>query len=320
MHGASQSGECGYTLVVECQSQSPLAKIEFIYLRTDSGLSEVATPPAIPTNDTEMVWPVAVVKTSFYESEDKAEQHAALLGSILQINVRAEEDGSLSVMPFCLLAFHVERANNGGAEIVCTMPRFQDTLTGWMNGNSMQHVAEQAVSLTFQISRAMAFLHDRGMGHGDIKPDNVFVNGLDDWESPHITIGDLDTVSRFTEGEDVSIPQYIGTPKYSAPEQFKQMPVQLSDVWGVGCIVLQLCTGGATIWVNCNVALQIYLLVCKDMTTPYDHMDKETLMNAYALAGGANRKLLHIMHTGMLKTEAKDRLTFSGIIRALQVE
>jgi eukaryotic-like serine/threonine-protein kinase len=92
-----------------------------------------------------------------------------------------------------------------------------------------------------QIADACAALHEAGVVHCDLKPENVMVlyhEGLAGW--PRIKVLDFG-VARFGElAENVEI---AGTPCYMSPEQWRGHAEPRSDVYGLGCLLYELLTG-----------------------------------------------------------------------------
>jgi serine/threonine-protein kinase len=94
----------------------------------------------------------------------------------------------------------------------------------------------RALDYTAQMCNAVAYAHQRGVLHRDLRPSNVLVsdNGL-------VKVADFGT-SRFLEiaahGTTV-----IGSPPYMAPEQFQGKAVFASDVYSLGVTMYQVMTG-----------------------------------------------------------------------------
>jgi serine/threonine protein kinase len=107
---------------------------------------------------------------------------------------------------------------------------------------------ETIVGLVAQAAAALAALHDAGVIHCDVKPENLFV--LDDRAGrsafsgalPQIKVIDFGVSRRIDEpkSDDASI---AGTPPYMAPEQWKGEPQPVSDVYALGCVLYELVTG-----------------------------------------------------------------------------
>lgn len=90
-----------------------------------------------------------------------------------------------------------------------------------------------------QLCAAVQYAHDRGVIHRDIKPANILFR-------EHPQKGDQVVLSDFglalAENETISQP-YAGTLSYMAPEQRDGDPQKAGDIFSLGVVLYQLCTG-----------------------------------------------------------------------------
>eukprot|EP00755_Sulcionema_specki_P026047 Sspe_Gene.84725::Locus_55623_Transcript_1_1_Confidence_1.000_Length_2625::g.84725::m.84725 len=91
-----------------------------------------------------------------------------------------------------------------------------------------------------QIVNGLHYLHDNGVLHRDIKPANILVatNGT----VKLADFGASKAMGALTDGEDASL---AGTPMYMAPETIRGDHSFASDIWALGCTVVELATGKA---------------------------------------------------------------------------
>lgn len=115
-----------------------------------------------------------------------------------------------------LYEFHKFNRESGG-EVYFTMPRLQ--------------------SITIQCLEALQYLHGLGLIHCDLKPENILVKSYSRCEVKVIDLGS----SCF---ETDHLCSYVQSRSYRAPEVILGLPYDKKiDVWSLGCILSELCTG-----------------------------------------------------------------------------
>ena len=98
--------------------------------------------------------------------------------------------------------------------------------------------APEVARLGAQVADALAFCHERGYIHRDVKPQNVFVDA-----SGRYKIGDFG-VARVIEGTETTLTR-AGTPPYMAPELLMGAHAGPKvDVYSLGVMLYQLLNGG----------------------------------------------------------------------------
>lgn len=94
---------------------------------------------------------------------------------------------------------------------------------------------DKAVEIITGVLAGLRHLHDKKIIHRDLKPANILLQN----EVPKLT--DFG-IARVLKTSDFS-KTIMGTPPYMAPEAFRGMRSEQTDIWSVGVIFYQLITG-----------------------------------------------------------------------------
>ena len=117
----------------------------------------------------------------------------------------------------------------------------------YVDGENLKRLIERrgpapvvtALELGMQVARGLAFAHQQGLVHRDVKPQNVLLNG--DGQAKVTDFGiarSLDVQHGLTQTGTV-----LGTSDYIAPEQAQGQRVdEHTDVYSLGCVLYELLT------------------------------------------------------------------------------
>jgi serine/threonine-protein kinase len=100
------------------------------------------------------------------------------------------------------------------------------------------------VKILRDVLSALAYAHERGIVHRDIKPDNVLLT-KDNAQVTDFGIAEALTASASAESLVTSLGVALGTPAYMAPEQVIADPTadHRADLYSVGAMAYEMLTG-----------------------------------------------------------------------------
>ena len=86
----------------------------------------------------------------------------------------------------------------------------------------------------YQILDGLAFLHEKGIMHWDLKPENIYISG------DLVKIGDFGMAK--DRSPDTPLTQYVSTRWYWAPEVLMKFETYTSkiDIWAAGLVMAEL--------------------------------------------------------------------------------
>ncbi len=133
----------------------------------------------------------------------------------------------------------IDRGESDGRQFIVFEYVDGDNLKALVERSGALPVAT-AVSLAHQVARGLAFAHEQGIVHRDVKPQNVLMNG--DGRAKVTDFGiarSLDVAHGVTQTGTV-----LGTSDYIAPEQAQGQRVSVqTDVYSLGVVLWELLTG-----------------------------------------------------------------------------
>ncbi|HUQ84079.1 MAG TPA: serine/threonine-protein kinase, partial [Gemmatimonadaceae bacterium] len=143
-------------------------------------------------------------------------------------------------------------AGESGGILYFTMPYIDgESLRAWLLRES-RLLVDDALRILHDVADALAYAHERGVVHRDIKPDNVLVSGR------HAMVTDFgvakaltaaahgtDSTTESTSGTTTGSGLAIGTPAYMAPEQAAGDPStdHRADIYAFGILAYELLAG-----------------------------------------------------------------------------
>lgn len=101
---------------------------------------------------------------------------------------------------------------------------------------------KRAARIISQLGSALSAVHDAGVIHRDVKPDNVMLQTSRNDEFAILIDFGVATVKDFQTMRSTQ-ETWPGTPIYMAPEQLRGRPVPASDVWALGVVAHEMVTG-----------------------------------------------------------------------------
>ncbi|OQV16663.1 Mitogen-activated protein kinase kinase kinase 4 [Hypsibius exemplaris] len=121
----------------------------------------------------------------------------------------------------------------------------------YCDGGTLSDVARQGLDImmvrvyTKQLLLGVAYLHENGICHLDIKGQNVFLTS-----AGQIKIGDFSEMVKLGETNSTGtneIREQTGTPRYMSPEMIRggegSKIGRATDIWSLGCVVVEMVTG-----------------------------------------------------------------------------
>ncbi|KAL0213080.1 hypothetical protein RCL1_006706 [Eukaryota sp. TZLM3-RCL] len=109
-------------------------------------------------------------------------------------------------------------------------------------------------TIAYQIFRCIAFIHDLGLIHTDLKTENIIFSNKNYTYSPNAGnafIKVIDFGSAMFERE--RLPKLACTRQYRPPEILLGIPWgKAADIWSIGCILYEMATGELLFSTHCN--------------------------------------------------------------------
>jgi serine/threonine-protein kinase len=119
----------------------------------------------------------------------------------------------------------------------------------WLDGRNLKHMVmqdgaippERALGIFSATLDALQMVHDRGIVHGDLKPENLMVMKDKDG-TDNVRLLDFG-ISCMRREPDADADEVFGTPGYLAPELYMaKAPSVASDVYAAGVVLFEIMT------------------------------------------------------------------------------
>lgn len=106
-----------------------------------------------------------------------------------------------------------------------------------------------AKEIIFKVLKAVSYLHEHGISHRDIKPDNFLFTDVGDESQTDVKLVDFGLSKRYQTAE---LKTMVGTAYYVAPEVFDGPYTAKVDNWAVGITIYVLLCGKPPFWGSNN--------------------------------------------------------------------
>lgn len=127
-----------------------------------------------------------------------------------------------------------------GDDVWFAMPRLTGSLETALEGDSSVLPEVETARCARDIARALAFAHDTGVVHRDIKPQNILFQ--DNGDAVLTDFGIARAVAGYVANTGKQL--VLGTPHYISPEQARGLPLDgRTDIYALGVTMYRAATG-----------------------------------------------------------------------------
>jgi eukaryotic-like serine/threonine-protein kinase len=164
-------------------------------------------------------------------------RHAA----IVPFRAHGVEDGEPWYAMDLLVGATLRHALPEAGEFALSVPPRDADDEPTRSGPRLRLSNEQLLAICVQLFEALECVHDQGIVHGDIKPENVFLR-----DGQHPVLVDFGVAISFDQPRErlEVVPQSLCSVAYIAPERLRgALPDARADLYAMGCVLYECMTG-----------------------------------------------------------------------------
>jgi serine/threonine protein kinase len=141
----------------------------------------------------------------------------------------------------------LDRIEDGEQVFGLVMLMYGHDLNVRMDHEDLKLSGDQTKIITAQLAASLSQMHERGIIHRDVKPQNTLLDKVGDWVMARIC--DYDLAKRLEPGKTAIAKdraRVTGTVGYVPPEALNEDFCDIdssADLWGLGCVLYKAATG-----------------------------------------------------------------------------